>query len=176
MIRTRVGYCGGTTQSPTYRSIGDHAETIQIDFDPNKISYEKLLEVFWTTHNSCATPWSRQYMSAIFYEDDAQLDAIEHTRRIFVKDPARVRTEIVPLQKFWIAEDYHQKYRLRQDARLLEELRGKFESERAFIDSTAVARINGYLSGEGSKAQLEREIERFGLSSASRERLRKHVR
>jgi peptide-methionine (S)-S-oxide reductase len=175
-VRTRVGYCGGTTERPTYRSIGDHAETIQIDFDPAVISYEKLLEIFWTTHNPCRQAWSRQYMSAIFYADEAQHAAIERTRQQFVATPERVQTEIVPLDKFWIAEDYHQKYRLRAERPLLAELKAIYPDEADFTGSTAAARINGWLDGNGSKAQLEREIARLGLSPAGEELLRRAVR
>ena len=67
MIRTRVGYAGGTTNNPTYRALGDHAETIQVDYDPTQISYEELLEAFWTSHSPTSRPWSRQYASIIFY-------------------------------------------------------------------------------------------------------------
>lgn len=176
MLRTRVGYCGGTTDHPTYRSIGDHAETIQIDFDPARISYEALLEVFWTTHNPCRAAWSRQYMSAIFYADAEQLLAIERTRLRFVATPERIQTEIVPLQQFWIAEDYHQKYRLRAEPRLLAELRAIYPDEADFVRSTAAARINGWLDGYGRREQIGREIGRLGLSAAGQELLLRAAR
>jgi len=51
VIRTRVGYAGGSTNNPTYYNLGDHSETVQIDYDPTRISYEELLEVFWDSHN-----------------------------------------------------------------------------------------------------------------------------
>ena len=63
MIRTRVGYAGGTKKNPAYHNLGDHTETIQIDYDPTKISFEKLLETFWDSHNPAQRSWSRQYMS-----------------------------------------------------------------------------------------------------------------
>lgn len=175
MLRTRVGYCGGTTKSPTYRSIGDHAETIQIDFDPTRISYERLLEYFWTTHNPCRSAWSRQYMSAVFYHDKAQLEAIETTRRKFVKTPEQIKTEIAPLDTFWIAEDYHQKYRLRHERLLDDEMHAIYANERDYVDSTAVMRLNGYLDGHGTKAQLDREIDKLGLSPTGKEHLRKRA-
>ncbi len=171
-MRTRVGYAGGKKASPTYRSIGDHAETIQIDFDPERISYEQLLEIFWTTHNPCRTAWSRQYMSAVYYHDEAQLGAIERTRSKFVDDPEQVQTEIAPFDTFWIAEDYHQKYRLRGEDSLTNELKTFYPDEADFVASTAAARVNGYLSGHGTKQQLESEIDRLGLSAAGRDLLR----
>ncbi len=175
-MRTRVGYCGGTTPNPTYRSIGDHAEAIQIDFDPAVIAYEQLLEIFWTTHNPCRQAWSRQYMSAIFYADEAQRAAIERTRQEFVATPEQVQTEIVPLTTFWIAEDYHQKYRLRAERALLGELKAIYPDEADFAASTAAARINGWLDGNGRAVQLEREIDRLGLSSEGRAALHRAVR
>lgn len=176
MVRTRVGYCGGTTEHPTYRSIGDHAETIQIDFDPKVISYERLLEVFWTEHNPCARAWSRQYMSAVFYENEAQRLAIERTRAVFVDDPSQVRTLIAPRHRFWIAEDYHQKYRLRADRALNAELHAIYPDEADFVRSTAAARVNGWLDGLGTAAQLDREIGRLGLSAEGQAALRRAVR
>ena len=77
-MRTRVGYTGGTKRNPTYRDLGDHAETIEIDFDPTKTSYAALLDVFWRSHNPCSRPpgsqysGSRQYMSAVFYHGAEQ--------------------------------------------------------------------------------------------------------
>lgn len=176
MLRTRVGYCGGTTKNPTYRSIGDHAETIQIDFDPTRIRYEQLLELFWTTHNPCRNAWSRQYMSAVFYANEAQREAIEVTRQKFVKTPEQIQTEIVPLDTFWIAEDYHQKYRLRHEGAIDDELHAIYPNEADYIRSTAAARLNGYLDGHGSEQQLEREIGKLGLSAEGQARLRKAFR
>lgn len=175
-MRTRVGYCGGTTERPTYRTIGDHAEAIQIDFDPDVITYEQLLELFWTTHNPCRQAHRRQYMSAIFYADAAQLAAIERTRAEFVDEPDRVQTEVAPLHAFWIAEDYHQKYRLRAERTLLSELQAIYPDAADFTASTAAARVNGWLDGHGSSAQLEREIGRLGLSAAGQQLLRRAAR
>ena len=64
VVRTRVGYGGGTTPDPNYHNIGDHIETIQIDYDPKKISFEELLNIFWNGHKPSRTVWKRQYASA----------------------------------------------------------------------------------------------------------------
>lgn len=176
MIRTRVGYCGGAKQNPTYHDLGDHTETIEIDFDPQRISYEQLLRVFWTAHNPCGKAWSRQYRSAIFYHDDAQRQAIDTTKHLFVLRPDTINTAIEPYERFWLAEDYHQKYRLRYEPELAHDLIARCGGERGFVDSTAAARLNGYLDGHGTRAQLEREIERLGLSPADQQLVRQHVR
>ena len=67
MLRTRVGYSGGTTKSPTYRAMGDHTEAIAIDFDPTVISYQELLRRFWDSHYCASNVSSRQYMNVVFY-------------------------------------------------------------------------------------------------------------
>ena len=58
MRRTRVGYSGGTRENPTYTALGDHTETLQIDFDPSVVSYRDLLAIFWAGHDPSAKPWS----------------------------------------------------------------------------------------------------------------------
>src|SRR6056297_3828024 len=65
VIRTRVGYAGGSTEGPTYKMIGDHTETIEIDYDPAVISYRELLEIFFDSHNPYSQSYSRQYASLI---------------------------------------------------------------------------------------------------------------
>ena len=70
MLRTRVGYAGGQKKNPSYYNLGDHTETVQVDYDPSQTSYARLLAVFWATPNRCALDGDRQYMSAIFYHND----------------------------------------------------------------------------------------------------------
>jgi hypothetical protein len=72
VIRTRVGYAGGEMEEPSYGKMGDHTETVQVDFDPGRITYAQLLEIFWASHRPTSRNWSRQYMNAIFYHDDEQ--------------------------------------------------------------------------------------------------------
>jgi methionine-S-sulfoxide reductase len=72
VVRTHVGYAGGTTENPTYHNLGGHSETIQIEYDPTRISYQELLDVFWAGHAPTQPAWSRQYASLIFYHDEEQ--------------------------------------------------------------------------------------------------------
>jgi len=172
VVRTRVGYAGGTSASPTYRNIGDHSETIQIVYDPTQISYEELLDVFWQGHNPVSRPWSRQYMSAIFYHDEAQRQlALASKAREEARRGREMYTEIIPAEAFYLAEAYHQKYRLRQMRDIVAEYQRIYPETRDFIDSTAVARVNGYLGGSGKLADLERELESLGLSPAGQKKL-----
>jgi len=172
VFRTRVGYCGGSTEQPTYKEIGDHAETIQIDFDPKTISYEQILNIFWKHHEPERKPYSTQYKCVVFYHDDSQKKlALESRDRIAANLDANVLTEILPIAKFYIAEDYHQKYELRGDKALMSEFRAMYPNEIDFINSTAAARVNAFVSGHGDRKTLEAEVDKYGLSEEHEARL-----
>jgi len=166
-----VGYTGGTKDNPTYYALGDHTETVQIDYDPAKISYGELLDIFWSSHNPTARSWSQQYKAAIFYHDEKQEKLAMETRAREEKVKGRIYTEILPATEFYLAEDYHQKYYLQNVPPLAVEFNAIYPDGEDFINSTAVARVNGYLGGYGSLAQLEEELSSLGLSPASEKRL-----
>jgi peptide-methionine (S)-S-oxide reductase len=116
------GYAGGIADSPSYEMVCSgttgHAEVCQITFDPQKISYEDLLEVFWKTHdpttlNRQGNDMGTQYRSVIFYHNARQRELAEHHKGRLNAEHIWNRpivTEIVPLDRFWPAEDYHQNY------------------------------------------------------------------
>ncbi len=116
------GYSGGFAEKPDYRQVcsGEtgHAEVCQITFDPSRISYEQLLEVFWkahdpTTKNRQGNDIGTQYRSVIFYHDDEQKRlAQEYKEKLNAAKiwERPIQTEILRLEKFWPAEDYHQDY------------------------------------------------------------------
>jgi len=172
ILRTRVGYAGGETLYPTYRSMGDHSESIQIDYDPARVSYQKLLEIFWKNHDPTYHAWGRQYMSAIFYHDEEQKKlALETMAREERRRNKKIQTEILPFAKFYLAEDYHQKYQLRQHRELMTEFNSMYPRMIDFINSTAAARVNGYVSGYGTPDEVKMNLEDLGLSAASSQRL-----
>ena len=175
MIRTTVGYAGGTTRHPTYRRMGDHAETIEIEYDPAQVSYEDLLDVFWASHMPARRALSTQYRSAIFVHDDAQRSVAEESKRRFESAHDAVSTVIEDAGVFTRAEDYHQKHRLRADRELLEDLGSTYPDPRALADSTSAARVNGFLDGYGDSAALAAVVDRLGLGRAGRDRLRSVV-
>jgi len=120
VISVASGYSGGKVENPTYKQVcaGDteHAEVLQIEFDPKKVSFEKLLEVFWLAHdpttlNRQGNDVGTQYRSVIFYHNDGQKVAAEKSKKAAqseFKNP--IVTEIVTLKKFYKAEGYHQNY------------------------------------------------------------------
>ena len=122
MIDVCVGYVGGKLENPTYEDVcyrdTGHAEAVEIEFDANQISYEELLEVFWSCHNP--TTLNRQgpdigtqYRSAVFFHSPEQEKAaLESKAKLEVSGRYRtpIVTEIVPAATFYRAEDYHQRY------------------------------------------------------------------
>lgn len=122
VVSTSVGYAGGHTADPTYQDVcaGDtgHAEVVQIDYDPERITYEELLDIFWSSHdptqkNRQGPDVGSQYRSVIFYHTPEQQEAAESSRkRIDMSGRFRkpVVTGIVPAEDFYRAEEYHQQY------------------------------------------------------------------
>jgi methionine-S-sulfoxide reductase len=170
VVRTVVGYAGGTLENPTYRNLGDHAECLQVEFDPAVVSYEELLDLFWKSHNPCARSLRRQYMSAIFAHDEDQLRRARAARdREQARLGKKIHTEIALLRRFYPAEDYHQKYYLRNDPELFEAWRrAEGGGETEFVRSTLAARLNGIAGGNGGLELLEEELRRSNVEEDRR--------
>ncbi|MBF2058054.1 MAG: peptide-methionine (S)-S-oxide reductase MsrA [Cyanobacterium sp. T60_A2020_053] len=120
VISTTSGYTGGDFPNPTYhevsRGITGHTEAVQIEYNPKKVSYQKLLEVFWrnidpTVKNRQFCDVGTQYRSGIFYHNDQQKELAEKTKQDVKKQlKTTIFTEITPAEKFYPAEEYHQNY------------------------------------------------------------------
>ena len=122
VVSTKVGYTGGKLVNPTYEEVctdmTGHAEAVQVEYDPNIISYDELLDIFWSNHdptslNRQGPDVGKQYRSAIFFHDDGQQKIAEKSRQR-IGESGRfekpIVTEIIPAPEFYKAEDYHQKY------------------------------------------------------------------
>ena len=119
---TQVGYSGGSTEDPTYEQVctdrTGHAEAVEVTFDPARVTYEKLLDVFWGEHdptqkNRQGPDVGTQYRTAIFTHSPEQKAQAEASRERLVKSgrfSRPIATEIVPAVRFWPAEEYHQRY------------------------------------------------------------------
>lgn len=171
MIRTRVGYAGGTTENPTYHNLGDHSETLQIEYDPAVISYAELLEVFWNGHSPGRRSFSRQYRSAIYVHNEYQEQLARESKERRQSGGILLSTEIEPYQGFTRAEGYHQKYMLQRFDGIAREFRSIYPHEREFTDSTAAARVNGYLGGFGTRDDLIQDVNSLGLSPRAQQQL-----
>ena len=156
--------------------MGDHTETVQVDYDPAQISYDQLLDLFWTTHNPARKARSTQYRNAVFFHDQTQEQlALASKARLEKKRGLRVETRILPLVTFTPAEPYHQK-NLLKTRDIVKEMTRIYPLKEAFNNSTAVARLNGYAGGYGTRKQLLAEIDRLGLSDTGKKKLLKMVR
>jgi peptide-methionine (S)-S-oxide reductase len=170
-----VGYAGGTAPDPTYYNIGDYSETVQVDYDPTVISYEQFLQAFWNSHDASADPYSSQYLSIIFYHNEAQhTAALKSKAQEEARTNREIKTSIVPYTKFYIAEDYHQKYYL-QSSVLFSEISAIYPGMNDMVNSTAAARLNGYLGGYGDAATAKAQIDHLGLSEAGQKELLKLI-
>lgn len=176
MYRTTVGYAGGSSGSPSYWSLGDHTETVRVEFNPQEVTYTELLKVFWGGHNPGYNTSKRQYRNAIFYLNEQQQAAAEQTRQELAKRLAvGIQTHIEAATPFYPAEDYHQKYYLRRSDHMLAEFSRIYPDDKQLAASTAVARVNGYLGCNGEPEQLQREIGRLGLSDHAQQQLVRHL-
>jgi len=162
VIRTKVGYAGGKNPDPpAYRNLGDHTEAVEVQFDPTVISLEQLFGIFWANHDATVQQ-KKQYISAIYYytddEKDAALQSKQEVQKLSTKP---IVTEIVHVNKFHNAEDYHQKYLLRQSGQLFASLK---ITDVEIITSHVAAKLNGYCGAYGSTTQLEQESMEWGMS------------
>lgn len=122
VLDAAVGYLGGTLENPTYRDVcnGDtgHAEVVEVVFDPEKVTYEQLLDRFWTLHdptqfNRQGPDYGSQYRSAIFFHSPEQKAAAEASKERLAASgrfAKKIVTEITPASTFYRAEEYHQQY------------------------------------------------------------------
>jgi peptide-methionine (S)-S-oxide reductase len=120
VTRTRVGYSGGETENPTYREVCSHttghAEVVEVTYEPDRVSYDELLEVFWHEHdptqrNRRGRDVGDQYRPVVFFHDEEQREAALRSKaREQASLGAPIVTQIEPADTFYEAEDYHQQY------------------------------------------------------------------
>lgn len=122
VVETTVGYLGGHMKNPTYQDVctdeTGHAEVVQVKYDPAKVSYDQLLDVFWSNHdpttlNRQGPDWGKQYRSAIFFhtpEQEREARASKDKMQVSGRFRRPIVTEITPASTFYPAEEYHQKY------------------------------------------------------------------
>lgn len=175
VLRTTVGYAGGSSELPTYRKMGDHTEVLEIDYDPTVISFKDLLDLFWNNHEyGLTTPMKRQYASLILYHDDdqrliAEASKLEEQER---RAPEVIATGIAPKENFYAAEAYHQKYRLQGH----KDLAASLNLNPQLLQSSYVAtKLNGYLAGVGGIEQFKSEVDTMGLTPTQRQYCNYHI-
>lgn len=147
VVRTRVGYAGGTESDPTYHALGDHTEVVQVDYDPRRLDYRTLLKTAFAIHDPRQQSAKRQYHHIVFPETDAQREALGAylDRKEYSRDG--IATRIEPLSAFYPAESYHQKYTLRSDRTLLDLFEEAEYDDEAIRESPAAAKLNADRAG-----------------------------
>jgi peptide-methionine (S)-S-oxide reductase len=145
VVRTRVGYAGGTTADPTYHDIGDHSEAVQVDYEPDVCSFADLVELALDQGGIRHQPTKRQYHNVFFYESDEEREAIE---RAFAERAVDVAARVEPLESFTLAETYHQKYNLRSKRAVLSAFEDAGYDDSDIRESPAAAKLNAHVSGK----------------------------
>ncbi|XP_050227837.1 peptide methionine sulfoxide reductase A5 [Mercurialis annua] len=166
VIRTTAGYSGGSKSNPEYRSLGDHAESVQVEYDPRVISYRQILDVFWSSHDSRQVfgqgpDVGNQYRSIIFTNgsDESRLAAVSKENEQLKSRSSVVTTQIQQFIAFYPAEPEHQKFELKRRPFLLQ-LMGNLPEEELEKSSLA-AKLNGYaveLCPPKIQSQIEAKI------------------
>ncbi|AZN41868.1 peptide-methionine (S)-S-oxide reductase [Paenibacillus albus] len=167
IIRTRVGYAGGTLDQPTYRQLGDHTETVEMDYDTRILSLENVLDIFWSNHNpvNINDYKGRQYQSLILYRDQNQLDVIQKVmKKREEQGKGKPDTELASFNRFYPAEDRHQKYYLKRYPSAIEELSKLFPSPQELTNATLAARLNGLAKGYTNLRTILDEIHTWPIS------------
>lgn len=162
VVRTTVGYCGGSKLNPVYRSLGDHAESVQVEYDPKVISYSQLLEVFWDSHDSRQVfgqgpDVGNQYRSVIFTNgtEERRLAGVSKEREQLKLRSSVVVTQIQQLGTFYPAEPEHQKFELKQNP-FIRQLMGNLP-EADLENSSLAAKLNGY-AAELCPPRIQKQI------------------
>lgn len=173
VVRTRVGFAGGTVLNPTYRNMGDHTETVEIDFDPSILSYEDVLLHFWKNHYPNRDNYKgRQYISLLRYHNGCQKEAIDKIKAQMEKELGEaIETDIAPFTQFTLAEERHQKYYLKRYPKALGQLGNLYPTRNLLVDSTFAARLNGFVKGFGTREGLKREIASWPIEEQHRKLL-----
>jgi len=174
VVRTRVGYAGGSSADPTYHSLGDHTEVVQIEYNPEKLSYDDLLDAFWSNHPWASASRKRQYRGVVLAHDDEQYEAARQRRDgLAERTGETIATDVESLEEFYLAEDYHQKYELRSTPVVGDELAELYGD--AFVDSTVTARLNGFVAGHGVPERRDALLADLDLPPTVIDELRRRV-
>jgi peptide-methionine (S)-S-oxide reductase len=147
VVRTRVGYAGGTKRDPTYHSLGDHTEVFQVEFDPGSIAYRDLLEIVFNSQNPQHQTRKTQYQNVVLVATAAQQATLNEFLTTQGLTADGIGTRIEQLSRFYVAEDYHQKYRLRSVTSLMDAFEAAGYGDDELRESSIAAKLNGYAAG-----------------------------
>lgn len=148
VVRTRVGYAGGSKADPTYHALGDHTEVVQVEFDPSEISYRELVEIAFHEHDPRKRARKRQYQGLILTASESQHETVLDYLDDSEFPRGQIETRIEGLGTFYPAEDYHQKFNLRSHAAMLGEFEEAGYDDTDIRESPAAAKLNAHVTGK----------------------------
>ena len=149
VVRTRVGYAGGTKPDPSYHALGDHTEALQVDYDPGTVSYRDLLETVFRSHDPHRQTRKTQYQNVVFAADGDQRETLEAFLEAKGLEADAIETRIERLSRFHVAEGYHQKHSLRSDRSVTSVFDEAGYDDADLRESPAAAKLNGRAGGRG---------------------------
>jgi len=147
VVRTRVGYAGGTITDPTYHDLGDHTEAFQVGYDPEEQSFVDLLDLVFRSHDPTQQTRKTQYQNIIFVATADQREALADYLDANDYTVDGIATRVEQRSRFVPAEDYHQKYSLRNKRSIMGAFEAAGYDETAIRESPAAATLNGHVVG-----------------------------
>ncbi|MCU4926716.1 peptide-methionine (S)-S-oxide reductase [Halobacteria archaeon AArc-dxtr1] len=147
VVRTRVGYAGGTKSDPSYQTLGDHTEVVQIEYNPDQLSFDDLLARAFAEHTPYRQAKKRQYQHLIFTEMADQHDQLQVFLDESDLDRDRIATRFESLDRFYPAEPYHQKFNLRGKRWITDVFSKAGYDDAAIRESSAAAKLNAHAAG-----------------------------
>jgi len=147
VVRTRVGYAGGTKHGPTYHELGDHTEVFQVEFNPDTITYRELLAHVFDSHTPQSQTRKTQYQNIVLAATKDQRAVLDDFLTAHGLTADGIGTRIEQLSRFYPAEDYHQKYNLRSASSFMDAFEAAGYSDEAVRESPIAAKLNGYVAG-----------------------------
>ena len=169
MVRTRVGYAGGSRDNPDYHNLGDHTECLRVEYEPEIVTCEDILEEFWDRHDPTRQSPMTQYENLLLYDGDHQKKTIERSiHRSLSQDPGDLRTRIEPLNTFYAAEDYHQNYYLRSNPTLKDIVEN---SQHDFLNSPLATKLNALAANELTARELFEQLRVYDIDDGIIDRL-----
>lgn len=147
VVRTRVGYAGGTKPDPSYEVIGDHTEVVQLEYDPEQLSFDELLDRAFDEHDPSRQSGKRQYQNILFTETAEQREQLRSYLDECEVSREQIDTRLEELDQFHVAEDYHQKFNLRGKRWITDVFAEANYDDEAIRESPAAAKLNAHVAG-----------------------------
>lgn len=147
VVRTRVGYAGGTKPDPSYEVIGDHTEVVQVDYEQQQVSFTELLEQAFEQHAPLRQPEKRQYQNIIFTATARQGELLDRYLETNGYDRESIETRLETLSEFYVAETYHQKFNLQGKRWITDAFTEAGYDDTDIRESPAAAKLNAHVAG-----------------------------